>query len=1563
MKMNLKKLGLLCLLCLMTVVRLHAQTGAAFYVEPGGSIDLINNIIINNGDTNLNITTPPYNMTYSDVRVFVDAENNFFLCCFSPAVDVGNNNSVFIGYLDLTDTHRVLGGIIDLGAYEFSNLENSSGVDEQIACDSYTWINGVTYTENTDTPTVVLTNSIGCDSVVVLHLTINSSYLTEDTLAVCVNDLPYAYGDTLLGVGVSSSEIYSLHYTSSESCDSMVLLTLIVLENPTRYDTIVICESELPYTYGDTTFETGTSATSIYHHMTEICDSVTVLTLQILPTSYHTLDTTVLENDLPLQLNGQTYMTDSTFTQTFVGANADGCDSVLTVNMTVLYNDTVYVDTAICDNEFPFTWNGIFFATAGTQRLTYTAANGVDSVVVMTVNYKPTTYGSLDTVVLQNDLPFVYYGQSYSIPGVYTQTIENAAGCDSVVTIDFREIYNVVAFADSVVCAINTPFEWNGCVFTQTTVQFAHFTASTGADSMLVMRVKVVYTTYGSLDTTVLENDLPFVLNGDSLTTPGYHVQMLSNYAGCDSVLTVRLRVLYNVTVPADSTVCESELPLMWNDENFELAELQTETQTIVHTAVLTASTGVDSTVVMTLHVLPTTYATLDTSMLENNLPLQLNGYSYEEPGPYTQTLFNENAAGCDSILTVQLTVLYNVTVEVDSVVCETDLPLSWNGVDFTASAHQNDSFTLMDSVLLTASNGVDSTVVMTVVVNPTTYGTLDTTVVENVLPLMLNGEAFYTAGTYTQTFSNSNVYECDSVLTVHFSVLNNMLVHVDTTICQSDMPLIWNDISFELNTAEPLATPIILIDSAFLIALDGVDSTVVMRVMVNPTTYGTLDTTVLENNLPLLLNGQTYMTDSTFNQILTAVNQYGCDSVLTVNLAIRYNVMTTISDTICESQLPFTWNGMTFVADSIDQNTLSFTQSAVLTASTGVDSTVVMTLMVHYTTTSIDEQSACDSYTWIDGVTYTASTETATYILTDEAGCDSVVILHLTLSHSVMHRDTLVLVENQLPYYFAAADTAIPSGAPEELQFSYLLSTSQQCDSIIEQTVIIHYNTSETVDTMVCAASLPYTWHGHSFTGAGSYTDTLLNDNGSSHYVTLQLSLSNPTVTMQNIHHITCYGGSDGSVGGVLVSGGVQPYNCHWENPDGTIVSATTQLSNCPAGTYRLLVTDALGCYLTDSVMLNHLNDTMIAGVIANDHSVCRGQNLVQFTGTVATGGLNSIYQWQSSTNGTTWTPAQTPNNTQNYSYQNAVTENFFLRRAWMSAECGMVYSNVVSVSVLPLYYDTLHATVCQGYPYQDHGFDITTDETAVPANITRTRQLQSIYGCDSLVTLQLKINPVYELSLEDVVCEGDGYNNHGFIVPAAQTVGETEFTLTHNFLSQSNCDSIVNLHLTVVDTAIAIVSLTPEFCDEYTAELSVVTNMMNYMWNTGETSQTITVTQPGTYMVTANQDHCTVSAWYQIETCELNVYLPNTITPGLGDGVNDYFCLHEKYLPMIEDFEIRIFSRWGELVFQSNDKNFKWNGECRGRINRNIVYTYLINFTDSRGIPHQLTGSITVL
>ena len=730
------------------------------------------------------------------------------------------------------------------------------------------------------------------------------------------------------------------------------------------------------------------------------------------------------------------------------------------------------------------------------------------------------------------------------------------------------------------------------------------------------------------------------------------------------------------------------------------------------------------------------------------------------------------------------------------------------------------------------------------------------------------------------------------------------------------------------------------------------------------------------------------------------------CGSTLNLNLTVSPRNTEHLYQTACEQ---YEWNGVIYYE--------SGDYPQYFNNRYGCDSVVILHLTLYHGTHNAVSVTACNSYQW-HGMTHTSS-GIYTYDYINADGCASTDTLHLTVNYGSIGYDTLILVENQLPYYFALADTVIENGAPALSEFSYLWGNGQLCDSTIMQTVIIYYNTSETVDTTVCSSAMPYNWHGHNFMTAGSVMDTLPNVNGSSHLVMYQLSVSSPSVTVQNINHVTCYGGSNGQVG-ILVSGGEQPYVCHWENAAGTTVSTTAQLANQSAGAYTLYVSDAIGCTATQTVNLTQLSDSMVAGTIPPTQSVCLGQNLPVVTGTAASGGVSSAYQWQISTDGVNWDAAPAPNNSQNYTYPNAVNSSFFLRRTWISQACGTVYSNVMSVSVLPNYADTIQDAVCQGYAYQNYGFDISEAETADATVIVRTRQLQSSQGCDSsvtlllavrvpryttiadgicqhssyqangfdiageqlatageytfeqqyvvndcdsVVTLHLTVYPEYEVSLQAAICEGDGYNQQGFNVPAAQTVGVGELDLTQVLQSQFTCDSVVNLHLTIVDNALSIVSLTEDFCEEYMAVLSVETHLLNYMWSTGESSQTITVTQPGVYTVTATEGQCTASASYQIETCELNVYLPNAITPGEQDGLNDYFCIHDQYKPMIEDFEIRIYSRWGELVYVSNDKDFKWNGEVNGRIIRQTIYTYLINFTDTRGIPYQLTGSITVL
>ena len=135
-------------------------------------------------------------------------------------------------------------------------------------------------------------------------------------------------------------------------------------------------------------------------------------------------------------------------------------------------------------------------------------------------------------------------------------------------------------------------------------------------------------------------------------------------------------------------------------------------------------------------------------------------------------------------------------------------------------------------------------------------------------------------------------------------------------------------------------------------------------------------------------IDGVTY-TSSNNSATYTLTNAAGCDSVVTLNLTINSPTTGTDIQTACNS---YTWiDGVTYTSSN---NSATYT----LTNAAGCDSVVTLNLTINSPTTGTDIQTACNSYTWIDGVTYTSSNNSATYTLTNAAGCDSVVTLNLTI-------------------------------------------------------------------------------------------------------------------------------------------------------------------------------------------------------------------------------------------------------------------------------------------------------------------------------------------------------------------------------------------------------------------------------------------------------------------------------------------------------------------------------------------------------------------------------------
>ena len=84
---------------------------------------------------------------------------------------------------------------------------------------------------------------------------------------------------------------------------------------------------------------------------------------------------------------------------------------------------------------------------------------------------------------------------------------------------------------------------------------------------------------------------------------------------------------------------------------------------------------------------------------------------------------------------------------------------------------------------------------------------------------------------------------------------------------------------------------------------------------------------------------------------------------------------------------------------DGILYTSSNNTATHTLTNAAGCDSVVTLDLTMAYSTFATDTQAACDSFLWIDGNTYTSDNSTATHILFNAAGCDSVVTLDLTIT------------------------------------------------------------------------------------------------------------------------------------------------------------------------------------------------------------------------------------------------------------------------------------------------------------------------------------------------------------------------------------------------------------------------------------------------------------------------------------------------------------------------------------------------------------------------------------
>jgi uncharacterized delta-60 repeat protein len=336
-------------------------------------------------------------------------------------------------------------------------------------------------------------------------------------------------------------------------------------------------------------------------------------------------------------INGITYTTNNT-TATYIIRNAIGCDSTITLNLTIRQPTSSMITQSACSS---YTLNGQTYTSTGTYTQLRTNAAGCDSTITLNLTIRQP---SSSTQTQSACSSYTLNGQTYTSTGTYTQLRTNAAGCDSTITLNLTIRQPSSSTQIQSACSSYT---LNGQTYTSTGTYTQLRTNAAGCDSTITLNLTIRQTSSSTLTQSACNS---YTLNGQTYTATGTYTQTLTNALGCDSIITLNL------------TLNQSSSVLTQTSCNSYTLNGQTYTASGSYTQVRTNVAGCDSTITLNLTISQPSSSTLTQTGCSS---YTLNGQTYNASGSYTQV--RTNVAGCDSTITLNLIINQNPTASATS--------------------------------------------------------------------------------------------------------------------------------------------------------------------------------------------------------------------------------------------------------------------------------------------------------------------------------------------------------------------------------------------------------------------------------------------------------------------------------------------------------------------------------------------------------------------------------------------------------------------------------------------------------------------------------------------------------------------------------------------------------------------------------------------------------------------------------------------------------------------------------------------------------------------------------
>ncbi len=218
--------------------------------------------------------------------------------------------------------------------------------------------------------TITSTDGSGNSSSCTFNLTINPIYNEVDSASICSGD-SYTFGTQTLTTGGTYTEVF----TSVSGCDSTVVLTLTEYPVYNETATASMCVGST-YQFGTQSLTTAGTYTEVFTSISG-CDSTVVLTLTVTTSVNYTDSATICQGDT---YSFGTQLLDSTGVYTEVFPLPSGCDSIVTLTLTVGQEYNTSITHTMCEGD-SYQFGGQTLTQSGNYGTIYQSIHGCDSTV------------------------------------------------------------------------------------------------------------------------------------------------------------------------------------------------------------------------------------------------------------------------------------------------------------------------------------------------------------------------------------------------------------------------------------------------------------------------------------------------------------------------------------------------------------------------------------------------------------------------------------------------------------------------------------------------------------------------------------------------------------------------------------------------------------------------------------------------------------------------------------------------------------------------------------------------------------------------------------------------------------------------------------------------------------------------------------------------------------------------------------------------------------------------------------------------------------------------------